>query len=61
MFKVDIEGSVVAKVTLNRNIIVRELIKELKGNYGLGNDIICMNIEGRRYDEDKLICRYRKN
>jgi hypothetical protein len=44
-FKIGIEGSIVAKVTLNRNINVKVLIKELRRNYGLGKDIICMDIE----------------
>jgi hypothetical protein len=43
-----------------RKIIVRELLKDMKKNYSLGDDIICMNIEGKEYGRDELVYRYRK-
>jgi hypothetical protein len=60
-FKVGIEGTVVAKVTLNRNIIVREILKINRKRYELGKDIVLMVINSKKYSEDETIYRYRKN
>jgi hypothetical protein len=48
-------------MTLNRNIIVIELIREVKKKYELGKVFVYMDIDSKKYGEDELIYRYRKN
>jgi hypothetical protein len=60
-FKIGIEGTVIAKTTLNQRTLFKELIKELRKVYSLGKDLTWMNIEGKEYGENQYVYQYRRN
>jgi hypothetical protein len=46
---------------LNKRIIFKKPIKELRKVYGLGKDITCMNIEGNEYIDNEYVYQHCRN
>jgi hypothetical protein len=56
-----VEVSSAVKIMLNKNTNFNELVKELRKTYGLGKDLVCMNIDGVEYEGDDNVYQFRKN
>jgi hypothetical protein len=59
-FKIGVEGTVVARLLMNRNVDFKELVKELRTIFGLGKDLTFMNIERKEYDGNEKVYQNRK-
>jgi hypothetical protein len=54
-YKIGIEGTAVLKITLNRNILIKEMLKTLRKNYELGKDVILTDMNSRKYDDNEKL------
>jgi hypothetical protein len=60
-YKIGVEGTVVLKVTLNKNPLVKEALKKLRKNYELGSDVVLMDMNSKKYEDNERVYKYRKN
>jgi hypothetical protein len=60
-FKIGVAGTMVLNITLERNINVREMLKAIRKNFELSIDLALTDISCRRYGDNDLAYRNKKN